>query len=201
MIPPRKTVDFFTKANFAFDKEALLLQGGGVGALFRRTPASLIGAMVNLYKEKHPLEKGDANFLKTVWAPLTMASARGMYQTLIDSFGETPETPLESTLGLINSLGWGKVQIVERNSHKSCFRLFHSFEDRLFVEKFGKAPCPISAYAAGMLLATHIYVNAGEKENRPMSIDPAVDSVEVFDQERCEAEGQPYGEFLIISRR
>lgn len=204
MIPTKETLNFFAKGNFAFDKE-LRFANGGSGALFHRAPARFTGKLVQLFKEKNPLEKSDANFLGTSWAPLTLSACRGIYTTLHNSLGAKllPIGRLEEALSMINHMGWGKVQIVESRPGRSVLRLFHSYEDKLYVESKGKAPYPISAFCAGMLLGAHIYSLSFETNSEnpaPLEYEALKGAINTFDQERCEAEGQPYGEFVILSK-
>ena len=206
MIPAKATLEFFTKGNFAFDQESLTLKAGGPGAEFHRTPASFTGRLVQLFKEKTALEQGDPNFFNTTWAPLTLTACSSFYRTLLDAFccESTPAGRLEQALTMIHSMGWGKVQIVESRPARSVLRLFHSYEDQLYVEKLGKAPCPVTAYTAGMLLAAHLFslsFEPGQGEPEEIPFDELISVVDTFEQERCEAEGQPYGEFVINSKR
>jgi len=190
--------EFFQHNNF-YKKEGDLVFKG---LQYSRPPVGYFDELIDLLRKSPELEKNVTDFAQSGWASLQLVgykSAMQIFITLSHSKFSTMNVSgqkLQHSIRTLNSHGFGDFQVVEQNDQTSIIRVFGALEDRMYIERYGKASHPVSAFTSGLVKALFDF-SILEKSNIDEVLLGSNENISTIEQTRCEAEDSSFSEFIV----
>ncbi|MES0488862.1 MAG: hypothetical protein ABUK01_02650 [Leptospirales bacterium] len=169
---------------------------------YSRAPLGYFDELLDLLRKTPELDKKATDFAQSPWANLQQVGYRSAMQLFISFLYSQMDTTslsghtIQKCIRTLNNHSFGEFQIAEQNANNGIIRVYGSPEDKLYVERYGKATHPISAFTSGLVKALFDF-SILDKSRVDEVLTESIGNISTIEQTRCEAEDSSFSEFLV----